>query len=139
MSDVARASNLIREVLPREHRSIGEWMRDTYRTLQRFEGRWSIGRTESIWYATARRIDAWEMDSIRLAKRYREIRTQDAADKLERARAEYRALTADRNSRLAAAYSNTDPDFHRPQLDALAAIAARWIAPEIAEGDDEGS
>lgn len=144
MQDVAEASGLIKGIIPREDMNKGEWLNATYQHLRAMDrqnprlsdkerARWSYNRTYTIWHRTCRMIHAWEMDALRYAKAIRERREQDAARKLTLAKAEYRALTEDKTSRLAAAYSSSDPDFHRPQIDALAAIAARWIAPEIAD------
>lgn len=147
MSDVAEASGLIRQVVPRNDMDKGEWLNAAVQRLRAIDRRnkslsreekerWTFNRAYTIWHQTCRIIQAWEMDALRRARDLQERRDNDAAKKLERARAEYLALTQSEVSRLASTYSETDPDFHRPQIDALAAIAARWIAPEIAE--DQG-
>ncbi len=58
--DVQAASELIKRVLPRDHRSVGDWLSATAIKL-----RWSRNRVHSIWYGEARRIAAWEMDILR--------------------------------------------------------------------------
>ena len=136
MSDVLQASDLIKKVVPRDHRSVGEWVRDTYHVLRTFNGNWSYGRTESIWYEVARRIDAWEMDTIRRAIEANECERRDAAQQLEEARADYRELRA-RYLRQKHAMGNTDADFFGPQLDALALKVARFLAPEIEGSEDD--
>lgn len=119
-TDAAFYSYQIKRVLPREGRSVGEWIRDTYRSLHKDDDRWTHTRTESIWYEIARRIDAWEADSLRRATEARERREQDATVKHTIVKDEYQLLQ-ERISRLEAAYTHGDEAFHRPQVDALRA------------------
>lgn len=69
MSDVCLAADLIRQIEPRDHRSIKEWIGATARRLG-----WSYGRAKSVWYGEARRIDAAEMDALRKASEARQLR-----------------------------------------------------------------
>ncbi|PHP68204.1 hypothetical protein CSC94_06005 [Zhengella mangrovi] len=84
MSDAAYAAERIRQVTPREHRSVQDWIRVTARRLG-----WGVTRTKSIWYGEARRIDAREMrelehaiekSALREARRARD----DLAERVER-------------------------------------------------------
>lgn len=103
MSDVAIASQLIKRVVPRDHRSVKEWISVTARRLG-----WTFMRTKGVWYGEARRIEAFEMADLRAGENR----------KLYEARNEFRELK-DRITRLEAALSASDADFHRPLLDAL--------------------
>lgn len=103
MSDVAFASKLIKEVVPRDHRPVKEWISVTAMRL-----RWPFMRTKGVWYGEARQIQAHEMVDLLAAKNR----------KLNEAKNEYRELT-DRISRLETALTNTDEDFYRQFVDAL--------------------
>lgn len=133
MADGEKGATLIKHVIPREHRTVKEWVRDTYYRLRKDDGRWSYSRTENIWYEFARRIDAWEMDSLRRVIEISERERQDAAIQLTEARAEFDELRS-RYHRQKQSMGHTDADFFGPQLDALALKVARFIAPEI-EGE----
>ena len=104
MSDVAFAAELIRQVEPRRHMSVKEWIVVTARRLG-----WPYSRTKAVWYEDARRIDAAEMDALRAAIRARETR------KLSH---EYREQV-DRIARLKAALAVVDEEFHSEQISGL--------------------
>jgi hypothetical protein len=99
MSSVAEASKLVRRVA--EPRSVGDSVKAAIARAARRIG-FHHSRTKDIWYAHARRIDAYEMDRLR-----------EEAGRVE-ARIAVAHLLGLRNS-LAA----TDPNFHRPQIAAL--------------------
>lgn len=63
MHDVAVAQEMVRQIVPRDHRSVKEWITATARSLG-----WSYNRTKNIWYGEARRIDGFEKDALRRAK-----------------------------------------------------------------------
>lgn len=63
MHDVAVAQEMVRQIVPRDHRSVKEWITVTARCLG-----WSYNRTKNIWYGEARRIDGFEKDALRRAK-----------------------------------------------------------------------
>lgn len=107
MSDTAYAADRIRFVVPREHRSISEWIAATARRLG-----WPYSRAKAIWYNEARRIDAFEM---------REIEDAITKKEITAARAEYAELM-DRVARLESALLAADSDFHGPQIDALGSV-----------------
>ena len=93
MSDVALAAALIRQVEPRRHMPVKEWISATARRLG-----WHYSRTKAVWYEDARRIDAREMDALRSAL-------------IKDARREHENLRA-RLAGLGAALAAVDPDFH---------------------------
>lgn len=101
MSDVAFAADLIRQVEPRRHMPVKEWISVTARRLG-----WPYSRAKAVWYEDARRIDAAEMDALRAAIREREMR------KLSH---DYREQV-DRIARLKAALAVVDEEFHREQI-----------------------
>ena len=111
MTDVAECSELIRSVVPREHRSIKDWISTTARRLG-----WGYGRTRDIWYANARRIDGFEKEQLKAIHAKR----AEAAEK-RIARNEYAEL-CDRITRLETALAVADEDHGRPLIDALRAI-----------------
>lgn len=104
---------------------------------------WS--RTKDLWYGDARRVDAEELDALRLAKKKREAKRR-AAQRIDAevaARAEA-ALAVERMVALRAALASIDADFHREAIDRLdhalrgmgaevGAVAVRPHRPEIAE------
>lgn len=99
MSSVAEASILLKQVAGRRAAS------DSVKALIHRAARrlhWKQSRTKDIWYEDARRIDSFEMDTLR---------AEAARVEIEEARTRLLAL---RNG-LAA----TDPDFHRDTIDAL--------------------
>jgi hypothetical protein len=101
MSDVCLAAELIRQVEPRRHMSVKEWINTTARRLG-----WPYSRAKAVWYEDARRIDAGEMDALRAAIRARETR------KLSN---DY-SIQIDRIARLKAALAVVDEEFHREQI-----------------------
>ncbi len=103
MSDVAFASKRIKEVVPRAHRPVKEWISVTAIRL-----RWPFMRTKGVWYGEARHIRAHEMADLLAAKNR----------KLNEARNEYQELK-DRIARLETAVAVADEDFSRPFVDAL--------------------
>lgn len=114
MTDVAECSELIKGVVPRDHRSIKEWINITARKLG-----WEYGRTRDIWYANARRIDGFEKEALKAIRIKRETAEQQRI-----ARHEYNQL-CDRISRLETALAIADEDHGRPLIDALRAIMGR--------------
>lgn len=105
MSDVAEARLLIRDVVPvSAGATIGERIQKTARALG-----WSHNRTRDIWHEQARRIDAYEMDQLRRARRDRQL------SEARKAHAELTELIAGMEEHL----SRIDADFHREAIDAL--------------------
>lgn len=87
MSDVCLAADLVRQVEPREHRSVKEWIGVTARRLG-----WPYSRTKAVWYGDARRIDAGEMEALKAAQKHVEIRKlgheyEDITSRIERLQA----------------------------------------------------
>jgi len=101
MSDVGLAADLLRQIEPRRHMSVKEWINTTARRLG-----WQYSRTKAVWYEDARRIDAREMDALRAAIRARETRIL-AHDYREQ---------AERIARLKAALAVVDEEFHSEQI-----------------------
>ncbi|MDI1265281.1 MAG: hypothetical protein PS018_18700 [bacterium] len=101
MSDVSFAADLIRQVEPRRHMSVKEWITVTARRLG-----WPYSRAKAVWYEDARRIDAAEMDALRAAIRARETR------KLAHDHHQH----VDRIARLKAALAVVDEEFHGEQI-----------------------
>lgn len=99
MSSVAEASTLLRKLVADE--PTGTKIKGLIDAAAKKVG-WKFSRTKDVWYRDARRIDAHEMDRLRdvLAKR--------EADAL-------RQQLAGLRTKLAA----TDPQLHRPTIDAL--------------------
>lgn len=83
-----------------------------------FSARWHAGRAEDIWRGEARGVWAEEMDAIRRAA---------DAQAAEEARNELAELDA-RLARLEALLVQ-DEEFHRPQVDAVRAVARRPDRP----------
>ena len=69
MHDVAECAELIRQIVPREHRSMKQWVAATAHRLG-----WSYARTKGVWYSEARAINGWEKDALRAAKRANETK-----------------------------------------------------------------
>lgn len=69
MHDVAECADLIKQIVPRDHRSMKEWVSATARKLG-----WSYARTKGVWYSEARTINGWEKDALRAAKRANETK-----------------------------------------------------------------
>lgn len=108
MSSVAEMTALCREVA--DHRSpTGNW-KDRVGAVARTFG-FSWGRSKSFYYATARRVDAEEMDRARSA--ISELRAKRQARELENS---FR-IVADRLRQI-------DPSFHRDTIDVLERAAA---------------
>ena len=82
MHDVAVAQELVRQIVPRDHRSVKEWISATAHSLG-----WSYNRTKNIWYGEARRIDGFEKDALRGA-RSRAFKKQREIEELKRERRE---------------------------------------------------
>jgi hypothetical protein len=105
MSDVAFASELIKDVVPAKGgATISARILATARNLG-----WRYNRARDVWYEQARRIDAREMDQLRAAREARKLR--EASD-------EYKELRA-RIARIEAALIAQDENFYRPHVDAL--------------------
>lgn len=105
MSDAVLAAKLIREVVSVDAApTIAKRIQKTARKLG-----WSYYRTRDVWQEQARRIDAFEMDQLRIGKVTRQL--QEA----RRAHAELTALIAGMEATL----SSIDEDFHRPTIDRL--------------------
>lgn len=113
MSSVAEASALLRRVAgPRgAGDSVKALIRRTARRLQ-----WGPSRVKDVWYQDARRIEAYEMDRLR---------AEAARADIENA---VRSVVGLRE-RLAA----TDPDFHKPTIDALDS-ALRAMGADVCPG-----
>lgn len=106
MSDVAEAAKLMRQVLPRDDRTIQEWIRDTAIRL-----RIPYSTAKNVWYEEKRIIPASLMDTLRAAVRPK-------AEQLKGARDDYRKLR-DRLARMEAYLAHVDPDFHGESIDAV--------------------
>jgi hypothetical protein len=61
-ADIAQAAAYIQNLAPRRRR-VKARIRSAAMLLN-----WSYVRTRSIWYKTARRIEAWELDQLRRSK-----------------------------------------------------------------------
>lgn len=109
MNDVLEAQALFKDAFPRwRYSSVKDMINDGYRTLsKRVTKEFTHRRVETIWQGTARRIDGEEKDALRLA----------AAEEHRREQRELRARLAALDARLA----TTDPEFHRPSLEAYRA------------------
>ena len=104
MSDVAMAQELMQEAFPpSRYGNVKASIWAAYRSLKLATER----RAETIWYGTARRIEAAEMDALRL----------------ERAKQEARA-NAIRLHQTAAFLRHQDADFHRDTIAALECAAS---------------
>lgn len=102
MSDVATAQEMVREIVPRDHRSIGEWIRDTAKALG-----WSYNRTKNVWYGEARRIDGFEKDALRAAKAKSRL-TKIDIEEIRREQWEIRQRLSDLDATLAALDARQD-------------------------------
>ena len=119
MSSVAEASTLLRRIA--EPRPVGDSVKAAIaRTAQRCG--LSYVRCKEIWYANARRIDSREMDRLR-----------DEAGRREVAAAVESMLA------LRARLARTDPDFHRPAIDALDAALSHMGRPVRGMRDENGT
>lgn len=105
VSDVALASSYIRDAFPTSRYGNAKascW--HAFRKLKLASER----RARAIWNSEARRIDAHEMDALRVAA-------------LEEYRRE-KQRAQDRIAALEAALIHQDPDFHEPSIQALGAM-----------------
>lgn len=116
MQDVLECQSMIKMIVPRDSRSIQEWITATARKLG-----WTYTRTKDVWYADARRIDGHEKEQLKAIKAKRDA---DTASEKRIARNEYAEL-CDRISRLETALAIADEDHGRPLIDALRAIMGR--------------
>lgn len=112
MSDVAEASFLIQEVAGLPMRPVKSAIGRAVMRVSKFlppREPMTASRAEDIWYRQARRIDACEMDALRLALRQR--KEENARGQINGAAAALRSLR-DR-------YAASDPDFFREQIRAI--------------------
>lgn len=108
MSDVAECQDLIRDLFPKSLGNVGTRVRAAATRLG-----WRFSRTNDIWYAQARRIDAFEKEQLKQL----EAKRQAAAER-RISRDEYSRLR-DRIARLEAALAISDEEHSGPHRDAL--------------------
>jgi hypothetical protein len=118
MSAVAEASHLLRQLA--EPRPVGDTIKAAINRAAR-RVKIKVGRVEDIWRQEARAVRAEEMDAIRRAV-------------MEEARLEYSRLV-NRIASIEATLRESDPDFHRPQADALHE-ARRILDGPVARGGE---
>ncbi len=104
MSDVAQASNLLRELS--QPWASGEAVKSAIDRSAKL-AKLAFWRASDLWYEKARRVDDHELEQIREA--LREKNRKAAVNEL-------RDLKF-RIARLEAALVSRDPDFHRPEID----------------------
>ena len=124
MSAVAEAAHLIRQVA--EPRPVGDSVKSAVSRAAARCG-FDLERARAIWYATARRIEAGEMDRLRAVVTGRQAKREEAA------RNERNEL-ADRIAAIEARLASIDEDFYRP---ARAALRASMGAPVGAGRDGD--
>lgn len=107
MSALSEASLLVREAA--EPRPVGDSVKAAIRRSAQRLG-FQFSRTRDIWYANARRINAEEMDALRVATKRR--RDEEVA------RAEA-VIAVERLAALRDALASTDADFNQPVVAAI--------------------
>jgi hypothetical protein len=114
-SEISNAMRLVR--LAAEPRQVGDSIKSATARASRVLG-WSFTRTRDVWYGSARRIEASEMDALR------EIERKHSARASEGERQRYLEQLAVLRTRL----QMRDPEFHRADC-----LAIEWLLNELAK------
>lgn len=112
-SEISNAMRLVR--IAAEPRPVGDSIKSAIGRASRLLG-WKYNRTREIWYGTARRIDAGEMDDLRTLERERDAKSSAT----ERGR--YLEQIAVLRTRL----QMRDPEFHGADCAAI-----DWVLKEL--------
>lgn len=123
--DIQEAKELLQELFFQGN--LCARVRDAQRALRK----WSTNRVEEIFSGKARRVDAYELLTLRALKEAKLIREGKRLRDARRAHAEFNEET----ERLAEMFAYGDEDFARPEIEARRSVAGRVDLPRVDGGD----